>query len=488
MKKMLDVISVKKMKGLCLLCTCVALSIGIATQAFSGEKYNLTHAEFYKYKGLDDPRPFLKDTNYYQVWMPAEEAAKLRFDVEAMKKLWSETVGFKAPEVVGKLHPEIKPGKYTLADKEKLPFKELMPAFYYEKWNQPGADGKNHGGNFTEFEIVPTQQYYYALPIAKATKKYEGTAKQDEQGYLIEDSYQAGLPFPRPSGPHRAMQMAYNWQLGYREGEQWVYLDDIYGMDKNWKHDFHSKGRAYIMRVRGRTLLPPYGILDKRTVKQKELRLWQYEAISPRDFYGNVYFLNTYLDKTKSSSLLAYVNILRRIRKLSSNDKQDQAIGQDLTFDDADGFTQTMSPNVYPMEYKVIGEREFLMPSYTPDCSEYYSTDKLMLKNLKMERRPVWVVEMTSLDKNYVYSKRIMYMDKETLLGLHFEMYDQKGRLYRNFSYIWGFEPEQGRFNGLYTVTLDHIDVHSTVGMLPAMQATWLKRRDISLRSMLKAK
>ena len=34
--------------------------------------------------------------------------------------------------------------------------------------------------------------------------------------------------------------------------------------------------------------------------------------------------------------------------------------------------------------------------------------------NFEWERRPIYVVELTELDKSYVYSKRVLYIDKET--------------------------------------------------------------------------
>ena len=62
----------------------------------------------------------------------------LCFDIEKMKDLWAELIGFKASEVVGKIAPEIKPGKYSYADKGKHPgLKELMIPLQYERF-KPG--------------------------------------------------------------------------------------------------------------------------------------------------------------------------------------------------------------------------------------------------------------------------------------------------------------------------------------------------------------
>ena len=63
----------------------------------------------------DDPRDLTVTYNIKDV-VPPEILDKLYFDQEKMKKWTAEILGFTAPEVVGKIAPEIKPGKYTYKD------------------------------------------------------------------------------------------------------------------------------------------------------------------------------------------------------------------------------------------------------------------------------------------------------------------------------------------------------------------------------------
>jgi hypothetical protein len=95
---------------------------------------------------------------------------------------------------------------------------------------------------------------------------------------------------------------------------------------------------------------------------------------------------------------------------------------------------------------------------------------------------------MTELDKNYVYSKRILYVDKEILFWHHIENFDQKGRLYRTFDAIWGFVPALGTYSQFHWLALDHIDTHSTAAHSFNYPATWLGREAISLGALTKAK
>jgi len=91
------------------------------------DSYRVNYQQILDVKAVyDDPTPLYTETNDFKIWIPDDVWEKITWDIDEMKKAWAEAVGFKAPDVVGKIVPEITPGKYTLADKEKYPFKELM--------------------------------------------------------------------------------------------------------------------------------------------------------------------------------------------------------------------------------------------------------------------------------------------------------------------------------------------------------------------------
>ena len=104
-----------------------------------------------------------------------------------------------------------------------------------------------------------------------------------------------------------------------------------------------------------------------------------------------------------------------------------------------------------------------------------------------MERRPIYVVELTQLDPNYVYSRRIFYIDKETFVFYHIENYDQKGQLYRTFNLNWSFFPEMGQIAWCRALPLavDHLESHSSLGYSYDIPAFW-SRGDLGLKGVLK--
>ncbi len=450
----------------------------------AGEEYGVTNLDLEKYKAFfDDPRPFLKQDLSYEKVLPPGVYAKLTYDVETMKTVWAEVVEFKAPDVVGKIAPEIKPGTYTYKDKEKNPgLKELMYSTMYNRFN-PGAPP--FAGNFPEIKVVPTRQYYYALPIAKATKENMGRAKLDEKGYLIRQTYVAGFPFPRPEGKFKAQQVMYNWDRRYYGGENLHIIANIKGFTRGFKNDFDGKALLQQLRLNSRVQIEPFGYYDERAKVNEEKYGLSLTHMAPRDLYGNSITIVRYLDADKFDQVLMYLTAMRRIRKLSATDTQDAVAGQDVIYDDDYGISQPYTPNRYPYKFEILAEREYLVPAPQWDGSLYISSKGLEYHNMEFERRPLYVVSLTQMDKNYIYSKRIAYIDKETFILYDIENYDTKGRFYRQSENRPGFFPEMGFFTTLGVMYRDYVDMHSVLIQQYSYPALWVDRSYFDIRSLV---
>jgi len=362
----------------------------IITGAWAEGEYKVSFQQFSDSKTFyDDPRPVFKDLSIKKV-LPSDAYAQVTYNEEEMKNLWAEVVGVRSPEVVGEIAPEIKPGKYTYRDKEKYPgLKELMIPMNYERF-RPGQPPL--AGNFSEMEIIPTRQYYYSIPIGEATKKYAGATKQDENGYIIEDSYASGLPFPRPSGKFKAQQIMYNWEKRYLGSDNYYLIQQGKGFNSKLAEDFDTNAIAWRLKLNARATIPPYGWYDERAQKRGEQSTYLFQQLSPRDMYGNVINSTKFVGINDYDQFLVYIAMMRRIRKLSGTDTQDIAAGSDTIYEDYEGFSQKLSPTRFPYKYEVLAEREYLVPSYSLDGSEYIRKEGLELGNVKFERRPCYVV------------------------------------------------------------------------------------------------
>jgi len=468
----------------------MGLCLPVASWAYDApdpRTYVPTFTDFEKAKKFyDDPRSVYAGPLSFKQRLPKGLYEKLVFPVGEMKKEWADVVGFKAPDVVGKKAPEIKPGKYTYKDLEKNPeFKKLFWPTLQSRI-KPGAPP--FAGNIPAFEIVPTQQFYHSLPVSRYTKQNASKIKTDDKGYLIPESWQGGFPFPKPSGKFKALQIMYNIEKRYSSWDaSFLLFQNVHGYRKDLSRDFDGGIQVRSLKTTGRLGLEPYGRLDERAAKKGEVRTFVMDYLKPRDSIGTALSALYYTDPKKSDLLMVYVPSLRRIRMLTSSDSQDPIQGQDLIYDDNDGFLQKLSPMRFSYEWKVVEETEYLAPFF--DGTEYVTEKGLEYHNVKFMRRPIYVIEGRQLDKNYVYSKRIFYVDRETFMFYAVVNYDQKQRLYRTFEAGFKFEPEMGVFHsgGASNLLKDHIDTHSCILPSYDIPAFW-KRKDISLEGYMGAK
>jgi hypothetical protein len=441
------------------------------------ETYLFDHPDKVGKKLYDDPTDLFATRPYKDI-LPPELYDKITFDQEKMKKEGAELLGFTAPELVGKIAPEIKPGKYTYKDLEKYPgLKELIPQ-EFQSFFKPG--GPPFVANISEFEIIPTQQFYINLPTIEATKRNLGKTKLDKDGYVVKRSWEGGLPFPRPSGEFKAQQVFYNFFMRSNAFNMcWGIPNESNGYNRNLKRDTRDIVDVAKISWKGRTLFPPYGWYDARAERKNEWCSYGYIMYDPRVMRGTILLRMLYDDPEKMDPAFVYVPSLRRVRKLSSTDTQDPT--QDMTYDDQNMLLQKISPNKYPYKYEIIAEREYLIPyAYGSVPIWCDSKNGYALRGVILMRRPTYVLQMTQMDPNYTYSKRIYYIDKEMFDCPLNDNYDQKGRLYRTQCYLsFAFVPEGGWMinYGGYAVQRDCIDLHSTLAMPNTYPAPWPRNR-----------
>jgi hypothetical protein len=278
------------------------------------------------------------------------------------------------------------------------------------------------------------------------------------------------------------MQIVYNQQYVPQCADDAFVVNLANSFTKDLRIDYEARAWGGQLKTHGR-ITPPKGWLDERARQYGELRVRGFVFLAPRDNYGMVIGITEYLDPDRWTSEKIYIPGMRRVRQLSTTDTQDVNPGAaDSTYDDTMGLAQKMSPKFFPMSYKVIAEREYLVPAYSIEGREYFTSPSKGVErmNTAWERRPIYVVELTELEKGYVYSKCILYIDKETF-NIHLSLaYDQKGRLYRTFENMHQFIPDAGILNmGTFQIMIDHIDKHSTINQTLVYPDPSRMRRDL---------
>ena len=435
-------------------------------------------------KIIDDPSDLIV-AHPLKSAMPAEIYNLMTFDVEEAKKKTAEILGFKSPDLVGKIAPESKPGKYTYQDLEEYSgLKELFPPEILLHI-KPG--GPPLVASIPDFEIIPTRQLYWFLRLCEITKQNLRKTELDKDGYIVPLSWQGGFPFPRPSGKFKAQQVYYNFEKRIGTFDTcFVSKNESMSFDKNLVRDKYNQTGNYKIKFMGRTLFPPYGWFDEKAKSNGEFLSFLSVTLLPRELSGTVLLNHKYDDPDKMDQWMIYVSSLRRIRKMNPTDTQEPA--GDMAYDDMFSFSQKITPKRYPYKFEIIAEREYLMPvEYNRAKAWIDSKQGYALRDAQFMRRPCYVLRMTQLDPNYIYSKRIFYIDKENFTTYLCANYDKKGRLYRTQIRSRVFMPDTAQIIlwGTHTRQFDHIDLHSTFQMPIPFPAS-LERKDFTIQNMIK--
>lgn len=161
-------------------------------------------------------------------------------------------------------------------------------------------------------------------------------------------------------------------------------------------------------RKRVRTVLSyskDYG-KDKKTIMYFE---------KPADVKGTGFLSFEYDEPSKEDDRWLYLPALKKVRRISGSSKNDYFMGTDFTYDD-------------------MGDR-----SVDEDTHQ-------LLREEVVEGYPCWVVESVPKDKSYMYSKKMNWIRKDSLIAFKVEFYDQRGTLIKTLT-----APVQEKVNGFWT-------------------------------------
>ena len=119
--------------------------------------------------------------------------------------------------------------------------------------------------------------------------------------------------------------------------------------------------------------------------------------LSPADV-KNTSFMNWSYDSDKSDDQWIYLPALKKTKRISSDSKSDYFMGSDFTYDD-------------------LGDRKLEADKHK------------LLRTEKLDGKECYVVEIKSIDEEYMYSKTVAWINKANFIGVKKEFYDEDGEL-----------------------------------------------------------
>jgi outer membrane lipoprotein-sorting protein len=179
-------------------------------------------------------------------------------------------------------------------------------------------------------------------------------------------------------------------------------------------HDVQLSGKAYFVDKSG-------SVREKETFRERITLGRKSDDIAYKDLViftspqvrGMGTLTWTYMDPKRQQDSWLWLPSLKRLRKISASNSDDSFMGSDFTIEDI------LTRRFEDETYKLIAEENFKGYTCEFDKQTYYKD------------APCFMIEAKPKKSPWYYSKRILWVDKNTGGGIYEEMYDANGKMFR---------------------------------------------------------
>ncbi len=300
-------------------------------------------------------------------------------------------------------------------------------------------------------ELGPTLAIPLPARYLADTAKHAGAVRlaQLAAGGYAPSGYVAGIPFPEAEkdaalAPYELFYDAYfHYAPRLQQMTSCNYTGDSYGnFTQTEIADSVYSQLTYLSDAGFPQTLPDAN--DYYLVKY-------YEQLSPEQGKYTTSLDISYADVTRLDDIYTYLPSARRPLRLSEASRCSPFPGSDFTWDESN-----FGPPSLPQDFKITyaGSRRMLFLVHLdqrvfkscggatgPSAEFFYPGGKGVVPWPrpalgKWELRDVYIIEMSRLPayaSGYCYSRRVLYIDKETLFPLAIDLYDPSGALFKSW-------------------------------------------------------
>lgn len=290
-----------------------------------------------------------------------------------------------------------------------------------------------------EIPVAEYRKFEWPAAYKAATEKFSSQVKLSQDGRQLEN-YVAGAPFPTvdPNDPQAGTKWMWNHE------QKVVYTDNIgagWNMElinsKGERERFFTSNFWRRMFWTGRLHLEPKPVVahDPAIIYTEQ---WG-PMNDPADLRGAGILNLRYSDPDVADDSYLYLPELRKVRRLSMANRSDAFWGTDIDIDSMWSFNSKLSY----WTFKFLGERKLLQAFHAGGYGQRdvwcgqpdgQSEMKSFFWCVPHELRDVIIVEGVPTGfQQYAFSKRIIYIDKESYMSSHNEGYDHGGQLWRSW-------------------------------------------------------
>jgi hypothetical protein len=291
-------------------------------------------------------------------------------------------------------------------------------------------------------EIGPPHRDYSPPALyQEATKTNGDKTRLGTDGALV--AYHSGQPFPV-----EGIQCATDPDAGTKLIWNFVYRWEGFGIDGRFRYTYWDRGEKRPLIYQGLSRVwylkhrpePRFarngGDVFKNEKRAVAVRV---EVEHPPEVRGTRTLTYRYesslgpLEQAQPEDTWVFVRDLRRVRKISEVQRTGALSGTDFAFDDLFSFSGV------PPQYgwKCLGETEVLAPMNTRVLGYPYREDEafgpsgLSHASDRWELRRAFRIEMVPKDPNHPYSRKEIWLDRQTFEPLYSFAYDRGGVLWK---------------------------------------------------------
>jgi hypothetical protein len=291
--------------------------------------------------------------------------------------------------------------------------------------------------------VIGPAQRDYAPPetFQDATERHRATARLGPDGSL--EGYRSGQPFPV-----EAIDCAGDPDAGTRIIWNFVHRWQGFGAQATFRYTYLDRGEVLPLKYEGTTsafLLkhrPEPQFADTAGdvfANESRLMVVGFEVVKPPQAAGTRTLTYRYADSfgplatALPEETWIYARQVRRVRKISETARSNAVAGTDFSFDDL--FTFSGLPAQY--QWRCQGEADVLAPMNTLRLgfpyqqSGDFGPSGLSYASDRWELRRALRLEMVPKDPEHPYSRKELWLDRQTLQPLYSFAYDRKGELWK---------------------------------------------------------
>jgi len=285
-----------------------------------------------------------------------------------------------------------------------------------DKW---GAPPEGYFVTIRPYEFIPEAPGFIA-----ASKANAGKAKLAADGSIENLKELAGRLFMDPG--EDGMKMAWNFEMQNR-GDAFSYRKYSPNVNPKNMSERLADQQYHEFYFINRTEIDPKPALPKNSRGYRRgMFLHMY---LPAEFINTRMYTLRYIDQKKEDDSYLWYSQFRRIRRMNTSQRTDAIDGSELIYDDEYLWDGQLSRNTYT--YK--GKKELLTDRHDGMIQTTRVDGMGFSNNMSFERCNLLVVEAINKDPNYLYGKRVWYLDPETYYIMYTDIYDQQGRYWKMF-------------------------------------------------------